>query len=237
MCDATVAAGRHTSDSANAIDGCADLRRLGAGNLVHARSLPEVTYRQGTWACELPCRSFGNQTEPSFASLGLIFAINRKRTKQPRQNHCMVESDVCHRGVPDRHATTRVSGSRADLWRDASATNSEFVWFLLQSVAKAFIAAQGCADWSNGPAILNRCCRTPSVSAALSLRTDLIFGKGKLEILLDQVQIISRPTKTEANQMSGSPDSHFAGGFAANSDPRRHIRPFGSCHSFSVACR
>jgi len=80
MCDARVAAGRHTSDSAGTVHGCADLRRLGAGNHVHARSLPEVTYRHGTWACELPCPSFGDQTEPSFAELGLIFAINRKRT-------------------------------------------------------------------------------------------------------------------------------------------------------------
>src|SRR6476660_9888932 len=29
--------------------------------------------------------------------------------------------------------------------------------------------------------------------------------------------------------------AHFTGGFAANCEPRRHIRPRGSCHSFSVA--
>jgi len=30
---------------------------------------------------------------------------------------------------------------------------------------------------------------------------------------------------------------HFTGGFAANFEPRTHMRPRGSCHSFSVACR
>src|SRR5215510_1612140 len=31
--------------------------------------------------------------------------------------------------------------------------------------------------------------------------------------------------------------AHRRGGLAANSEPRTHMRPCGSCHSFSVACR
>ena len=50
--------------------------------------------------------------------------------------------------APDRHATERMFGLRADLRRGASAANFDFVCFLLlQSVANVFIAAQGCADW------------------------------------------------------------------------------------------
>ena len=30
--------------------------------------------------------------------------------------------------------------------------------------------------------------------------------------------------------------SHFPGGFAAKAEPRRHMRPRVSCHSFSVSC-
>ncbi len=46
-----------------------------------------------------------------------------------------------------------------------------------------------------------------------------------------------RPTQPAGAPWEVTALPHFTGGFAANFEPRTHLRPRGSCHNLSVACR
>ena len=69
------------------------------------------------------------------------------------------------------------AGTERALRRETSAADSDFVLFLLQSEPHAFIAGQGCAAATNGPAMWDHHCHANSVRPTSSIRADMIFGR------------------------------------------------------------
>ncbi len=97
-----------------------------------------------------------------------------------------------------------------------------------------------------GPAIASRSRAALSSRPAIAGRGDRRRrweGRGHRRFSYDESEARSqtppppRFARSPSPAFAGADAFHFPGGLAAKAEPRKHSRPRGSCHSFSVACR